>query len=955
MASNVYIQRTHRWIDDDGNESGSTLLGSNGDDRSVNVGTIIRLRFVIEETANSKTETIYPEIQQNYEGGGWEVMDTSTTEAIVLTSSYVSDGTATTQRLGYTSGGPTWIAGFICDDNDNAHSVSLRYNYTEVEFVIQVQSSLVSNDDQIQFRVYNNGTALNTYDDTPILTVIKAASDNLTASEMTLGAWTMDSPTVASYATLSADEMTLGAWTLDSPTSDAVGISIEGETYGNSGGGSGPTTSSSIDTTGADFLLVAVAYYAQGTLPTVSDSKTNTWQALTAYDNAGTSNVRLFYSYNPTVGTGHTFTVTHPSTPFMTYFVYALSGMDTTSSVFDTQNGAGTSGSAYSSGYITPDESGELIVSLYCVYSEGTTAPSPSSPFILRGWDPYNGGVTPGGAFAWVNTYDSTTQIQATWDVGDGSAVTIAAFTLASNTVNLTADEMTLGAWTLDTPTLSEVGTYALVSWLEMQLPAAEGTDALTASEMTLGAWTLDSPTLTSTADLSASEMTLGAWTLDTPTLTSIADLSASEMTADAWTLDSPTLTSTAGLSAQELTGDAWTLDSPTLTSTADLDASEMTLGAWTLDSPTLDSTADLDATELTNSAWTLDQPTLAAVPTLTASELTNGAWTLDQSTLAAVPTLTANELTNGAWVLDQPTISSEGEDTLTADEMTLGAWTMDTPTIVGIVDLTSSELTNSAWTLDQPTVTSTADLTANEITNPAWVLDQPTLDSTADLTASELTNSAWTLDSPTLDSTADLTSDEITNGAWVLDTPTLAPVGSLSAQELTADGWTLDGPTLATIGELTASELTNGGWVIDAPQIEESQFMRPNNDDSAGNWQSTEATLYEAIDEVTPNHSDYIYSDNDPTSSQVEIGLTNIADPQSSGMHIVRYWIAATGPGTASMTFYVMQGVTQIATWTENNIPGTPTEGSYELTGVEKSNVTDYSALSIIAEANVT
>jgi len=61
MGWNNYVQRTHRWVADDGNESGSTLLGSNGDDRTLEtgVGNLIRIRFIIEETADNKNDTDY--------------------------------------------------------------------------------------------------------------------------------------------------------------------------------------------------------------------------------------------------------------------------------------------------------------------------------------------------------------------------------------------------------------------------------------------------------------------------------------------------------------------------------------------------------------------------------------------------------------------------------------------------------------------------------------------------------------------------------------------------------------------------------------------------------------------------------------------------------------------------------------------------------------------------------
>ena len=106
-------------------------------------------------------------------------------------------------------------------------------------------------------------------------------------------------------------------------------------------------TSNAIDTTGANLIVLAVSYYGGlgNTLIAgeVSDSKGNTWTALTNRGSNNAGNVRLFYCSNPTVGSGHTFTAsdsggggTYPS-----LFAIALSGAKT-SSPFDLENGSNT-------------------------------------------------------------------------------------------------------------------------------------------------------------------------------------------------------------------------------------------------------------------------------------------------------------------------------------------------------------------------------------------------------------------------------------------------------------------------------------------------------------------------------------------------------------------------------------------------------------------------------------
>jgi hypothetical protein len=68
-------------------------------------------------------------------------------------------------------------------------------------------------------------------------------------------------------------------------------------------------TSGSFDTTGANFIVVSLATGNNATGDfTLTDSKSNTWTALTK--SAANHQQRLYYAYNATVGTGHTFSIT---------------------------------------------------------------------------------------------------------------------------------------------------------------------------------------------------------------------------------------------------------------------------------------------------------------------------------------------------------------------------------------------------------------------------------------------------------------------------------------------------------------------------------------------------------------------------------------------------------------------------------------------------------------------
>lgn len=117
-------------------------------------------------------------------------------------------------------------------------------------------------------------------------------------------------------------------------------------------------TTSGIDTTGATIIVINAVTLGGGT-PT--DSKSNTWTALTAQTApVSTNRSQLFYAVNPTVGTAHTFSLT-ATVPALS--VLAFSGV-VTSLPFDVQNGAAADTvTTLSTGSVTPSEDNEVVVS----------------------------------------------------------------------------------------------------------------------------------------------------------------------------------------------------------------------------------------------------------------------------------------------------------------------------------------------------------------------------------------------------------------------------------------------------------------------------------------------------------------------------------------------------------------------------------------------------------------
>lgn len=131
-----------------------------------------------------------------------------------------------------------------------------------------------------------------------------------------------------------------------------------GSTTGNN------VTTGDIDTTGVNLIILAISTYAGSATP--SDSKTNTWSALTSYGGVG-DKIRLYYSVNPTVGSGHNFTASSTAL-FPSIAVATFSGSHATP--FDAENGGATA----TTGSITPVGDNELVVSGVSWYPGGTVS-----------------------------------------------------------------------------------------------------------------------------------------------------------------------------------------------------------------------------------------------------------------------------------------------------------------------------------------------------------------------------------------------------------------------------------------------------------------------------------------------------------------------------------------------------------------------------------------------------
>jgi hypothetical protein len=136
------------------------------------------------------------------------------------------------------------------------------------------------------------------------------------------------------------------------------------------------------------------------------------------------------------------------------------------------------------------------------------------------------------------------------------------------------------------------------------------------------------------------------------------------------------------------------------------------------------------------------------------------------------------------------------------------------------------------------------------------------------------------------------------------------------------------------------------------------TQYARPDSDVSAGSWVNqagSGSNLYQSIDEADgENDSDYVISTDDSSSSDtMEVGLSDIPDPQSSSSHIVHYRAKGSDPsgsyGIPSLTVSLRQGTsTEIATATNSSLTTSFVNYNFTLSSSEANAITDYSDLRI-------
>lgn len=183
-----------------------------------------------------------------------------------------------------------------------------------------------------------------------------------------------------------------------------------------------------IDTTGADLIVAIVGEYSVNAAAVLTDSKGNTWTALTSYQTSNQDKVTLWYSQPTTVGSGHTFTVTDAASTLPAIAVSAWSG-SALIGVFDKQNGnTSPSGTTVAPGSIVPSYANALVITGFTAVSDGGSAPTVDSGFTLLANSLVTGVTSVSAAIACKIT--GTTASNPTWTnpTGASTAAAIASF-----------------------------------------------------------------------------------------------------------------------------------------------------------------------------------------------------------------------------------------------------------------------------------------------------------------------------------------------------------------------------------------------------------------------------------------------------------------------------------------------------------------------------------------------
>ncbi|MHC4499011.1 MAG: hypothetical protein ACYS21_07865, partial [Planctomycetota bacterium] len=186
---NFFVRQTHyRWRNDNGSEAAATWKAAEDEVSTRAKSGNLRLRFVAANTGNASANNHQYRLEYATSiGGSWTAVPvTATSEHFEMTTtSQYADGDSTTAQL---TGTGSWAAGKCIEDPNNktANYTLSNGDYTEFEYNFQATSN-ATDGEVYYFRMTDDGSALDAYDEYPELVVGVYVDASNSADFLTLG------------------------------------------------------------------------------------------------------------------------------------------------------------------------------------------------------------------------------------------------------------------------------------------------------------------------------------------------------------------------------------------------------------------------------------------------------------------------------------------------------------------------------------------------------------------------------------------------------------------------------------------------------------------------------------------------------------------------------------------------------------------------------------------------
>jgi len=218
-AIGIRTQFNFRARNDDGTESTATWKAALDSNWTQNVDETFRLRIRCTQGGGTANGFV-PTLQYNLNSAGWNDVTTSSSVVRAVSSANVTDEEATTEQIDPGGNALAYTAGKVSEDGQCGSYTFGSGQDTENEFVLQIRSVDVANNDTVQFRVVDFNVELDSYSVTPQATVSESGGDGSGNAALSTATATMPSMTPQASSNISISTMTA---TATAPSASANG------------------------------------------------------------------------------------------------------------------------------------------------------------------------------------------------------------------------------------------------------------------------------------------------------------------------------------------------------------------------------------------------------------------------------------------------------------------------------------------------------------------------------------------------------------------------------------------------------------------------------------------------------------------------------------------------------------------------------------------------------------